>query len=221
MSRVGVEVPVIGYEATVVLGHTWYQRAGKRVFDTVLALGLLLAVAPLIIVLLGLATISTGQSPIFRQERVGLGGDRFVMFKVRTMRGAPTKVQGDGLGRWREFVEDGQARVTPVGRIMRALSLDELPQLWNVLRGDMALVGPRPEMPEIAATWKPWQYQRVHVRPGLTGPWQVSPHRNEPIASHIEYDLDYVAQVSLWRDLELLARTPAAIVGLGSSRRGH
>jgi lipopolysaccharide/colanic/teichoic acid biosynthesis glycosyltransferase len=99
------------------------------------------------------------------------------------------------------------SKITPAGTYLRATALDELPQLWNVLKGDMSLVGPRPEMPFIVQTYTPWQRQRLAVTPGITGPWQLSSVRHAPIHQHLHYDLDYIKNQSLLLDFRILLQT--------------
>jgi lipopolysaccharide/colanic/teichoic acid biosynthesis glycosyltransferase len=110
----------------------------------------------------------------------------------------------------------GDARVTPVGRWLRATSLDELPQLWNVLRGEMSLVGPRPEMPFIAAGYDEWQRRRLSVKPGITGLWQILGRKDLPMHQNLQYDFYYIRNRSLALDASILLRTLGAVL----SRRG-
>lgn len=112
-------------------------------------------------------------------------------------------------------------RHTALGRALRASSLDELPQLFNVLRGDLSLVGPRPELPEVVATYEPWQHARHTVKPGLTGLWQVTERGDaEPMHLHVDTDLRYIAQLSPTTDLRILLATPLAVAGIGRRGRG-
>ena len=148
---------------------------------------------------------------IFKQERIGEHGRRFQMFKFRSM-------YIDADRRWHEVAKRDETgklihklkddpRVTRVGRKLRRTSLDELPQLFNVLRGEMSLVGPRPEMPYIAAEYEPWQWQRFRVPPGMTGWWQVNGRSEKPMHLHTEDDLYYIQNYSFWLDLRILAKT--------------
>jgi lipopolysaccharide/colanic/teichoic acid biosynthesis glycosyltransferase len=102
-------------------------------------------------------------------------------------------------------------RVTPIGRLLRAVRFDELPQLWNVIKGDMSLVGPRPELPEIVANYEPWQHRRHSVKPGLTGLWQVSHHNGKPMHECTDVDLEYIVQIGIASDISILLKTPAAM----------
>lgn len=155
--------------------------------------------------------ILDGRPVLFSQQRVGKGGELFTIYKFRTMRrDAPTYSDSP--------IETSDDRITPLGRILRRLSIDELPQLFNVLKGDMSLVGPRPEMPYIVETYSDLHRRRLDVTPGLTGLWQVyGRHHRERIHEHIKYDLHYVENQSLFLDLRILFATiPAVIFGRGA-----
>jgi lipopolysaccharide/colanic/teichoic acid biosynthesis glycosyltransferase len=194
----------------------WYTR-GKPIFDFLLALTLL----PPAIVLVAIAAVVvklTSAGPAFyTQTRVGQNGRRFVLIKLRTMRHRCEAASGP---RWSPPNDN---RVTPVGRFLRATHLDELPQLWNVLRGDMSLIGPRPERPEIIEAENlnrlvPGYSERLAVRPGLTGLAQLQYPPDTDIASvrrKIASDLDYIEQMSLVLDLRILVGTVLAAVGAG------
>jgi exopolysaccharide biosynthesis polyprenyl glycosylphosphotransferase len=146
---------------------------------------------------------------LFAQERVGLGGRRFRLRKLRTLHAdaAPYAVAP-------RSGED--PRITRYGRWLRRTSIDELPQLWNVLRGDMSLVGPRPEMPFIVETYDEWQRRRLSVKPGITGLWQILGRKDLPMHDNLQYDFYYIRNRSLAMDLSLLVRTVAVVL----SRRG-
>ncbi len=188
-----------------------YQRIIKRTFDLILCvLGM-----PFLFVLGGLCAIaihldSTG--PIFYYaRRVGENGRIFRMIKFRTM-----VVNADNLRHLVEHTDENgnliykdrnDPRVTRVGRILRRSSMDELPQVLNVLRGDMSLVGPRPEIPELVENYQPWQRQRFAVPQGLTGWWQIHGRSDKPMHLHTEEDLYYVQHYSIWLDLQILFKT--------------
>lgn len=140
---------------------------------------------------------------IYAQERIGKGGRSFKIYKFRTMH----------CDRWgqAEKPASGDERVTRVGRFLRRSSLDELPQFWNVLRGDMSLVGPRPELKELEAHYQDWQRRRFQVKPGLTGWWQVN-GRKQPMHAYIDEDIYYVDHLSLALDIHILLRTLGAVV---------
>jgi exopolysaccharide biosynthesis polyprenyl glycosylphosphotransferase len=195
------------------------QRALKRVFDVAASTLLLVLLAP-VIGLIALAIKIESPGPVFFfQERIGQHGQRFKMIKFRSM-------YQDADQRWQEVARrdaDGRLlhkssddpRVTRVGRKLRRTSLDELPQLWNVLRGEMSLVGPRPEVPYIAAEYEPWQWQRFRVPPGMTGWWQVNGRSDWPMHLHTEDDLYYIQNYSFWLDLRILLKTVVVVL------RGH
>jgi len=187
------------------------QRIFKRLFDMLASAGLLIMLAP-VLLLIALAIKLESPGPVFfLQERLGEQGRRFRMIKFRSM-------YHDAAQRWEEVarrdeggrllhkIED-DPRVTQVGRKLRRTSLDELPQLINVFRGEMSLVGPRPEMPYVTAEYEPWQWQRFRVPPGITGWWQVNGRSDKPMHLHTEDDLYYIQNYSFWLDLRILAKT--------------
>lgn len=172
------------------------HRVVTRTVDFTLALVALIAMSPILLILAWTARLSTGSSALFRQVRVGKNGRHFIVNKFRTLRpNAPSEVN-------RRHAEH---LATPMGRLMRRFKLDELPQLWNVVMGDMSLVGPRPIIPGEYSDRS--HRQRLNVRPGLTGLWQLSRVREEPFDKNPEYDLFYVANRSLTFDLWLIWRT--------------
>ena len=193
---------------TIELRHAAFgtgQQAAKRVLDVLLSTVALLLLSPLIAVIALLVRKQTGASAIFRQERIGLGGKAFVMHKFRSMR--------PDADPYAEAPDDeGDPRVTPIGAWLRRYSLDEVPQLWNVLKGDMTLVGPRPEMPFIVDQYEPWQRRRLEVKPGLTGLWQVLGRKDLPLRENIEYDFYYLTNRSLLLDLVILLKTVGVVL---------
>jgi lipopolysaccharide/colanic/teichoic acid biosynthesis glycosyltransferase len=190
-------------------------RMAKRALDLAGAVALGALAAPL---LLGVgAAIAADGGPVFyTQERVGQGGRRFRMWKLRSM--VPNAdEQREALLPLNEvagpaFKLRADPRVTPLGRWLRRTSLDELPQLWNVLRGDMSLVGPRPPLPAEVAALTPAERRRLAVPQGMTGLWQVSGRADLPWEQWVALDLRYVDEWSPWLDLVLLLRTPVAVV---------
>jgi lipopolysaccharide/colanic/teichoic acid biosynthesis glycosyltransferase len=195
----------------------FYERFAKRMMDFVVGSLLLAALSPLLAILAVLVRWRVGSPVIFAQWRVGLGGEQFRIYKFRTMipdRRTRTRSDGfQGTDRRRVHKSPDDPRVVPFGRFMRKLSLDELPQLWNVVKGDMSLVGPRPELPEIVAGYENWQHARHLVKPGVTCIWQVS-SREELLKDSTELDLRYVEGISFVEDLKILLATPtAAIMG--------
>ena len=196
------------------------QEPSKRGLDMVIALALLVALAPLMI-LLAIAVRLDGGPALFGHPRIGLGGRPFRCLKFRSMRPdsdvflrellrADPKTRAE-WERNRKLQRD--PRVTALGRFLRVSSMDELPQLWNVLRGDMSLVGPRPVTEEeLAQHYGPDAAWYTRVRPGLTGPWQVSGRSDTSYPERVRMDVDYVRHPSLRRDLGLLLRTFGAVL---------
>ena len=207
-------------------------RIAKRLLDIVVSATLLVALAPL---LAACAVAVRRGSPgpiIFRQERVGLCGEPFTFLKFRSMyhdadaaphrayvtafiRGeAARHADGDTL----VYKLVGDARITPAGRWLRRTSLDELPQLWSVLRGDMSLVGPRPPVPYEVEQYRPHQLLRLAVKPGITGLWQVSGRSSTTFDEMVALDLAYIRQQSFWFDVALLLRTIPAVLSARGAR---
>jgi exopolysaccharide biosynthesis polyprenyl glycosylphosphotransferase len=207
----GTQIDLVDDLPLVRLGrervHGLYEPA-KRVFDVATAAFALLVVAPLLL-WVTLRLRGSGVSPFFVQERVGKQGRRFRMLKFRTLREdtEPYAVAPH---------ERDDPRVTPYGRWLRRTSIDELPQLWNVLQGDMSLVGPRPEMPFIADTYDEWQRRRLTVKPGITGLWQILGRKDLPMHENLHYDFYYIRNRSIALDASILLRTVWAVL----SRRG-
>jgi len=151
--------------------------------------------------------LEDGGPVFYRQRRVGLDGVEFELLKLRTME-VGAEHRGTGFA-----VDAGDPRITRVGRILRRLSLDEVPQLWNVIRGDMSLVGPRPTLSYQVERYTPRQRRRLDVKPGITGWAQVHGRARLPWEDRIELDVWYVEHRSPWIDLKILARTPLALFG--------
>jgi len=184
---------------------------GKRLIDAAVAGVLLVLTAPLLVVVAAAVAVTMGRPVFFRQVRPGRGGVPFRLVKFRTMR----VVEGAGP-------ETDAARLTRTGRWLRATSLDELPTLWNVLRGDMSLVGPRPLLLEYLDRYTPRQARRHEVRPGITGLAQVNGRNAVSWEERLRLDVDYVDQVSLRLDLAILARTVRTVLRReGISAEGH
>jgi lipopolysaccharide/colanic/teichoic acid biosynthesis glycosyltransferase len=185
--------------------------SGKALFDFVASAALLVFSSPLLL-LCALAVKVDSKGPvIFRQRRCGKGGKPFSMFKFRTMtedadqKQAELKKRNDTDGPVFKMVSD--PRVTRVGRLLRRTSLDELPQLVNVLRGEMSLVGPRPLAAEEMRYCPAWRDRRLSVKPGITGLWQVSGRSGSKFHDWIRHDIDYVKRQSMALDLWILAKT--------------
>jgi lipopolysaccharide/colanic/teichoic acid biosynthesis glycosyltransferase len=242
-----------------------YERYLKPTFDRVLASLLLFALLPVMLTVALLIRLQLGSGVIYRQVRVGRGGQQFRMLKFRTMHpdrrrdrdgwaridrrdemdrrsAADRRVQQVAFegserrrGVERRTVERRQPvasrrrnhktphdpRHTGLGRFLRRTSLDELPQLLNVLRGELSIVGPRPELPEVVAGYEPWQHARHWVRPGITGLWQVTQRGSgEPMHLHVATDLEYIERLSFVTDARILVRTVPAALGFDRVSRG-
>jgi exopolysaccharide production protein ExoY len=198
----------------------------KRPFDLVLGTIALLGALPLIL-FLALAVVLDSRGPaFFGQERVGREGRRFRIWKLRSMHvDCDQAVHRRAAANWFAAQPEGDRykhlddpRITRVGRLLRRTSLDELPQLFNVVKGDMSLVGPRPAIPYELAHYRRADFQRLCVPPGITGMWQVSRRDRLSAAEMMELDLRYVRQASPWLDLRILLMTVPAV--LASARRG-
>jgi exopolysaccharide biosynthesis polyprenyl glycosylphosphotransferase len=191
----------------------------KRTMDTIGAIAMLLALAPLMAVIALAIRLESPGGVLFSQTRVGRGGRRFRMFKFRTMvdgadamkAGLRGRNEADGL-----FKIADDPRITRVGRLLRRTSLDELPQLLNVLRGDMSLVGPRPLVVDEDEQVQGWDRRRLHLTPGMTGQWQILGSARIPLHEMVKIDYLYVANWSLWGDVKILLRTVPYLL----SRRG-
>jgi lipopolysaccharide/colanic/teichoic acid biosynthesis glycosyltransferase len=188
----------------------------KRLFDVLFAATALLALTPLLLLIMLAIVVESWGSPVFPQERLGIGGRRFRIFKLRSMvPNAESRIRelahlNDADGPLFKIRKD--PRATRVGRLLRATSLDELPQLVNVLRGDMSLVGPRPPLAREVLYYTGEQLRRLSVVPGLTGAWQVSGRSNLGWESSIALDLDYIDNWSFWLDLKLIGKTFGAVM---------
>jgi exopolysaccharide biosynthesis polyprenyl glycosylphosphotransferase len=193
-------------------------RRAKRTFDFVGSLLLILLLSPLLLVAAAQVWLHDRGPILFRHQRIGRGGETFDCLKFRTM-------VIDAEARMAEVLKERGAdqcvfvkikddpRITPPGRWLRRFSLDELPQLFNVLRGDMSLVGPRPQVEDEVALYDDTMARRLHVRPGMTGLWQVSGRSDLSLEEAIRLDLYYVDNWSMVQDLTILARTFRAVVG--------
>ncbi len=194
-----------------------YPVVVKPVIDRVGATILLILASPFMAGIGLIVLLALGRPIIFRQVRVGRNGRLFTVYKFCTM--AADRRCGDvaivGEDRRLTHKSENDPRLNPVGRVLRRWSLDELPQLWNVLRGDMSLVGPRPELPQIVDRFAPWQHQRHLVKPGLTGFWQVYARGDGLVMhEHTSLDIAYVRRMGLRTDLKILLLTIPAVVGL-------
>ena len=190
------------------------RQPGKRAFDIVVTSILLLLLSPLLAVTALVVLVADGRPILYRQRRVGLDGRQFTMLKFRSMR-VGSDVQQVALAHTANsngllFKVDNDPRVTTVGRWIRRTSIDELPQLWNVLRGDMSLVGPRP-LPVDPSAFGPLDGARHVVRPGITGLWQIKGRERQDYDQMVELDLEYLGTWSLYDDASILVRTVPAL----------
>ena len=192
------------------------QRVIKRMVDLSLGSLLFLIASPLMLAVICAIRLDSPGAVLFRQKRVGENGRIFGMYKFRSMvHGADelihTVTQRDKQGNM-VFKFKDDPRVTRIGRFLRRTSLDELPQLINVLRGEMSLVGPRPELPWLVQEYEPWQMKRFAVPQGITGWWQVNGRSDKPMHLNTEDDLYYVQNYSLWMDIYILFKTPWVVL---------
>ncbi len=192
------------------------QRLTKRFFDLLIG-GI---AAAIILPLLGLVAVAIkldNPGPIvFRQKRVGENGRQFDMYKFRSMivdaelmQDSVTEIDAKGEILYKKIDDP---RITRIGRIIRRTSLDELPQLFNVLKGDMSLVGPRPELPFMINHYEPWQHKRFAVPQGMTGWWQINGRADKPLHLHTDDDIYYIQNYSIWMDVYILLKTPWVVI---------
>lgn len=194
-----------------------YARFFKRPLD-IIAILLAAPIALPVVLILALVILLHGDKPFYTQLRVGRSGRSFRLLKLRTMvedadaRLAIVLAQNDAARAEWELTQKlkDDPRITPVGRFLRKTSLDELPQLWNVLRGDMSIVGPRPMLLEQAQLYPGADY--YHLRPGVTGLWQISDRNDSSFAARATFDAQYAATLSLRNDLSILARTVGVVL---------
>jgi lipopolysaccharide/colanic/teichoic acid biosynthesis glycosyltransferase len=201
--------------AQSLAARDWYFYT-KRAIDVVAASVLLLVLLPLLLGIAAAVILDSGSPVLFRQTRIGRGGKPFQMLKFRTMCSdrrrrsiGPPRGMSDRRLRHKSIRDP---RVTRLGRFLRRACLDELPQLWNVLRGDMSLVGPRPELPSIVDAYQPWQHMRHLVAPGITGWWQINRREDRLMHESTELDIYYVRHHSLLLDVRILTRTLSAVI---------
>ena len=196
--------------------------AAKRLFDIVVSATALLLLAPLFLVVAIVVAVESPGPIFFRQTRVGLNGRAFVMYKFRSMY-ADAEQRLEALLALNEmdgpvFKMRDDPRITRIGRFIRKTSIDELPQFWNVLCGEMSIVGPRPPIPAEVRQYKRWQRRRLSVKPGITCTWQVSGRNGIDFEQWMQLDLDYIDNWSLWKDLQIFVKTiPAVLTSRGAS----
>jgi lipopolysaccharide/colanic/teichoic acid biosynthesis glycosyltransferase len=192
------------------------ELALKRVIDVVGAGVVLVLVSPLLLAAYLLILLVDGRPVMYRQQRGGLHGREFTMLKFRTMVNGAHETRADLLDNNERsgpvFKIANDPRITRLGRVMRKTSMDEAPQLFNVLLGQMSLVGPRPQPLEEVAEYDLWHRRRLSMRPGITGLWQIRARHDPSFDTWMDNDLEYIDRWSLWLDLMVLVRTPAALI---------
>ncbi len=192
----------------------------KRIFDVISSLlGLILLFVPLLVVALIIMIDSPGASPIYVQERIGKNGRKFKFYKFRSMIPNAEEMLDKLLDKNEmegpAFKMKDDPRITRFGCFIRKTSIDELPQLWNVLKGDMSLVGPRPPLPREVALYDDHQWQRLAVMPGLTCYWQIQPQRNSlSFDEWLSLDLKYISERSFRTDIKIIFKTVGAVCGM-------
>ena len=206
----------------------WRYDVAKRVLDISVSALALLALSPILIAAVIAVRMTSDGPVVFKQIRIGQGGLPFTILKLRTMRidadhsaqraFNEAELRGELDGEVEEFTLKTDPRMTPVGAFLRKYSIDELPQLWNVIRGDMSLVGPRPSCDWEVELFGPRYAGRLTVPPGITGLWQVAGRRTIDMRGMLELDVQYAARRSFMLDLIILARTiPAVVRGTGAA----
>jgi len=206
-------IPVMGLKEPVIDG---FDRVVKRVFDLLIATASLLILWPVMLIIAIAIKVDSPGPAILKQDRVGENGRIFKVYKFRSMVQDADKMMDKVVQR----TDDGKIihkrpddpRITRVGKFIRRTSLDELPQLFNVLKGDMSMVGPRPELPFIVANYESWQHKRFAVPPGITGWWQISGRSDKPMHLHTEDDLYYISHYSPLLDIQILLKTVGVVL---------
>ena len=192
----------------------------KRAFDVVIAAAMLVVLAPVMGMIVVLIHLDSAGPALYRQRRIGRHGVPFTLVKFRTMNDGTSQALHrqasldwfEGRPQGRRYKSGADPRVTRVGRFLRRSSLDELPQLWNVMKGEMSFVGPRPLMEYERSRFDGWHFEREAVRPGITGLWQVSGRDRLSAPQMLELDVRYVRERSAWLDLKIVARTLPAVL---------
>jgi lipopolysaccharide/colanic/teichoic acid biosynthesis glycosyltransferase len=218
-------MPLVGPRGSNIEG---LNHLLKRGFDILVGIPLLLVISPILALSAAAIAISSGFPILFRQTRVGFHGRPFQMLKFRTMRPeADDLVHREFVRQWistgsgaarptqngeKVFKLDGDQRITAIGRWLRRFSIDELPQLINVIRGEMSLIGPRPALPYEVEQYEPRHRRRLEVLPGVTGLWQVSGRNHLSFEDMVRLDVQYLENWSLASDLKILARTMPELV---------
>ena len=211
------QIPFITYKNTP---DNYMELKMKSVFDLLFSLTVIILVSPLFLIIAAAIKLEGGGSVFFKQKRVGLNGRSFPMFKFRTMVANAEALQTSLLGLNEQkgpvFKLTVDPRVTRVGWFLRKTSLDELPQFFNVLRGEMSVVGPRPPIPSEVKMYQRWQKRRLSMKPGITCTWQVSGRNNIPFEEWMKLDIEYIDNWSLLQDMILVLKTiKVVLIGNG------
>lgn len=209
----GLAVPLFDIVPPTIQGVDWFV---KRAFDLIISIGLLVLLSPILLISIVMIRLTSPGPILFRDQRVGLGEQPFAMLKLRSMVTNAAQAQAE-LEEQNEadgalFKIRNDPRITPVGRVLRRFSIDELPQLLNVIKGEMSLVGPRPLPMRDYQLLEPWHRRRYSVLPGITGLWQVSGRSNLGFDTLVRLDFYYLESWSIWMDIAIIARTPLAIL---------
>jgi lipopolysaccharide/colanic/teichoic acid biosynthesis glycosyltransferase len=225
-----IEHSILYPEMVLSAPTTRFQRIMKRLMDIAVTGTALIVLAPLFAIIAALIKLSSPGPVFYNQERLGFGGRRFKLYKFRSMKpncetGSHKAyvlglINGTAAAGDTGFYKMGNdSRITKIGQMLRKTSLDELPQLWNVLKGDMSLVGPRPPIPYEAEAYAPWHQRRLlEAIPGITGPWQIEGRSRTTFDDMVRMDIRYSSSWSFWLDLKLLCKTPAAVlIGRGAA----
>ena len=206
----------LGLENESTKGFSFYEII-KRLIDIVCSFVGILALSPLFIVIAIIIKLTSKGPVFFSQKRVGKYGREFNMYKFRSMvvnaEELKEKLAAQNEMSGPMFKMKDDPRVTKVGKFIRKTSIDELPQLWNVFKGDMSLVGPRPSLPKEVAQFEDWMHRRLEVKPGLTCYWQVSGRNNIDFEDWMKLDVKYVEERNLWIDIKLICKTVFVLFG--------
>ena len=206
----------LGIENESTRGFSFYEVI-KRVIDVVCSFVGVLVLSPLFVVIAIIIKFTSKGPVFFSQKRVGRDGKEFKMYKFRSMvvnaEELKEKLAAQNEMSGPMFKMKDDPRVTKVGKFIRKTSIDELPQLLNVLKGDMSLVGPRPSLPKEVAQFEDWMYRRLEVKPGLTCYWQVSGRNNIDFEDWMKLDIRYVEEKNLWIDIKLIFKTVGVLFG--------
>jgi len=209
--------PLVTFETTVA--EEW-QLFIKRTLDFVISGICTILLSPFLLITAILIRLTSSGPVLFRQNRIGLNGRKFVLYKFRTMyRGAEKDLSNFDVNEMArpDFKKKKIKYITPVGRILRKFSIDELPQLFNVFVGHMSLIGPRPTVPKEVVQYKSWQRRRLSMRPGITCLWQVNGRNKIDFEEWMKWDLEYLDNWSLWLDFKILIKTvPVVLFGIGA-----